>query len=69
MLGSSIIGLEEHTPENIDEAIDYAVSHNTDIHQFMLYTPMPGTPLYAEHEANGTLLGIAEFVGPIFMDN
>ena len=48
VLGSSIIGIEEHTPENIDEVIDYAVGHNTDLHQFMLYTPIPGTPLYAE---------------------
>lgn len=55
VLGSSIIGLEEHTPENLDEAIEYAVSHATDFHQFMLYTPIPGTPLYAEHEAKRTL--------------
>ena len=57
VLGSSIIGMEEHTPENIDEVIDHAVRHNTDLHQFMLYTPIPGTPLYAELEASGTLLG------------
>ncbi|MDP3723563.1 MAG: cobalamin-dependent protein, partial [Candidatus Omnitrophota bacterium] len=56
VLGSSIIGLEEHTPDNIDEVIDYAVSHSTDFHQFMLYTPIPGTQLYAEHLANKTLL-------------
>ncbi|MBI4598561.1 MAG: cobalamin B12-binding domain-containing protein [Candidatus Omnitrophica bacterium] len=55
VLGSSIIGLEEHTPENIDEAIEYAVSHSTDFHQFMLYTPIPGTALYAEHAAKQTL--------------
>jgi hypothetical protein len=55
VLGSTIIGLEDHTPENIDEAIDYAVRHNTDFHQFMLYTPVPGTPLFAEHEKKGTL--------------
>ncbi len=61
VLGSSIIGLESHTPENIDRVIDYAVSHNTDFHQFMLYTPMPGTPLYAEHQSKGTLLpGVEE---------
>ena len=53
--GSTIIGLEEHTPENLDAAIDYAVSHNTEFHQFMLYTPTPGTELFAEHLANGTL--------------
>ncbi len=56
VLGSSIIGLEDHTPENIDSVIDYAVSHETDFHQFMLYTPVPGTPLYAEHSKRGTLI-------------
>jgi radical SAM superfamily enzyme YgiQ (UPF0313 family) len=56
VLGSSIIGLPEHTPENIDEAIEHAVAHDTEFHQFMLYTPLPGTPLYAEHLAAGTLL-------------
>jgi radical SAM superfamily enzyme YgiQ (UPF0313 family) len=61
VLGSSIIGLESHTPGNIESVIDYAVSHDTDFHQFMLYTPMPGTPLYREHQDNGTLLpGIDE---------
>jgi hypothetical protein len=54
--GSSIIGLEHHTPENIGEEIDYAVSHETDCHQFMLYTPVPGTPLYGEMEAQGRIL-------------
>ncbi|TWT79180.1 biotin synthase [Planctomycetes bacterium CA13] len=64
VLGSSIIGLEEHTPENIDEAIDHAVAHNSEFHQFMLYTPIPGTPLYAEHEAKGTLLDRSEISIP-----
>lgn len=56
VLGSTIIGLEEHTPENIGAAIDYAVAHDTVFHQFMLYTPMAGTPLYESHKRNGTLL-------------
>jgi len=56
VLGSSIIGLETHTPDKMDEIIDYAVSHDTDFHQFMLYTPVPGTPLYEEHKNKGTLL-------------
>ncbi|MCG8450213.1 MAG: cobalamin-dependent protein [Pirellulales bacterium] len=60
VLGSSIIGLEEHTPENIDQAIEHAVSHNTEFHQFMLYTPIPGTPLFAEHEANRSLKSLAD---------
>ena len=56
VLGSSIIGMEEHTPENIDAAIDHAVRHDTEFHQFMLYTPIPGTALFAEHREKGTLL-------------
>jgi hypothetical protein len=57
VLGSSIIGLPEHTSGNIDDAIAHAVAHDTEFHQFMLYTPIPGTPLHAEHQARGTLLG------------
>ena len=57
VLGSSIIGMEDHSPENIDSIIDYAVSHSTDFHQFMLYTPVPGTALYDQHLQQGTLIG------------
>lgn len=56
VLGSSIIGLEEHTPENINQVIDYAVSHDTDFHQFMLYTANHGTPLHAQLKKKGALL-------------
>jgi radical SAM superfamily enzyme YgiQ (UPF0313 family) len=45
LLGSTIVGLEHHTPENIHDEIEQAVAHETDFHQFMLYTPVPGTPL------------------------
>ncbi len=61
VLGSTIIGLENHTPENIDAAIDYAVAHDTDFHQFMLYTPIPGTPLHAELKAQGRLKDESEY--------
>lgn len=64
VLGSSIIGLETHTPENIDEAIAHAVSHSTEFHQFMLYTPIPGTALYAEIEKKGMLLDRADISIP-----
>ena len=60
VLGSTIIGLEEHTPENIDEVINWAVSHHTVFHQFMLYFPIPGTPLYEEHRKSGQLLSEEE---------
>ena len=56
LLGSTILGLEHHTPENIVEDIDRAIAHQTDLHQFMLYTPVPGTPLYSEMEETGRLI-------------
>jgi radical SAM superfamily enzyme YgiQ (UPF0313 family) len=61
VLGSTIIGLENHTPENIDQAIEYAAQHNTDFHQFMLYTPIPGTPLHAELSAKGLMKDESEY--------
>ncbi len=61
VLGSSIIGLEEHRPETMDRVIEDAVGHQTDFHQFMLYTPNPGTPLYEKHQQDGSLLNEEEF--------
>jgi radical SAM superfamily enzyme YgiQ (UPF0313 family) len=54
--GSTIIGLEHHTPENISEEIEYAVGYDTDFHQFMLYTPVPGTPLHKQMADEGRML-------------
>ncbi|MGO9516154.1 MAG: hypothetical protein ACLPND_03835 [Candidatus Korobacteraceae bacterium] len=56
LLGSTIVGLEHHTPENIQQEIEYAVSHCTDFHQFMLYTPVPGTPLFQQMDEEGRML-------------
>lgn len=61
VLGSSIIGFDEHTPDNIDKAIEYAVAHDTEFHQFMLFTPIPGTPLHARMNSEGRLLEPGEF--------
>lgn len=58
--GSTIIGLEHHTLDNIDDEIEHAVAHDTVFHQFMLYTPMPGTPLYRTVQAEGRLLDDVE---------
>ncbi len=58
LLGSTIVGMEHHTPENIGEEIEYAIAHETDFHQFMLYTPVPGTPLHREMEEQGRLLPV-----------
>jgi radical SAM superfamily enzyme YgiQ (UPF0313 family) len=56
--GSTIVGLEHHTPDNIAAEIDRAIAHETVFHQFMLYTPMPGTPLHATMAAQGRLLEV-----------
>ena len=61
VLGSTIIGLEHHTPDNIGEEVEHAVAHDADFHQFMLYTPVPGTPLHAEMQAEGRLIEDADF--------
>ena len=59
--GSTIIGLEHHTPDNIVAEIEHAVSHDTDFHQFMLYTPVPGTPLYRQMDAEGRMLSGVDY--------
>jgi len=56
VLGSTIVGLEHHTRDNIAAEIEYAVAHGTDFHQFMLYTPVPGTPLHREMSEKGRML-------------
>jgi radical SAM superfamily enzyme YgiQ (UPF0313 family) len=58
LLGSTIVGMEHHTPANIQDEIEHAVAHETDFHQFMLYTPVPGTPLYREMLDQGKLIDV-----------
>ncbi len=43
---SMVLGYDFHTEENIHEHIDYLFSLNSTFNQFMLYTPLPGTPLF-----------------------
>ncbi len=59
--GSTIIGLEHHTTENIQAEIEHAISHDTDFHQFMLYTPVPGTPLYQTMSEQKRLLSGVDY--------
>lgn len=61
VLGSTIIGLENHSNDNIDKVIEDAVLHNTDFHQFMLYIPLPGTPLHKELSDKGMIKDEKEF--------
>jgi hypothetical protein len=60
VLGSTIIGLEDHTPENIDSIINWAVDHHTDFQQFMLYMPLPATPFYEQLKSEDRLLSEEE---------
>jgi len=61
VLGSSILGLEDHRPAEMGAIIEYAVRHETVFHQFMLYTPIPGTPLHERHQLEGNLLPESQF--------
>jgi hypothetical protein len=61
VLGSTIIGMDDHTGENIDAVIDHATRHDTDFHQFMLYTPLAGTPLHTEMTERGLMKPEDEF--------
>ncbi len=58
LLGSTIVGLEHHTPDNIRAEVEHAVAHGTDFHQFMLYTPVPGTPLHEQITREGRMLNV-----------
>lgn len=55
VLGSAIMCMEHHTPDNIAGDVDYVVGLQTDFCQFMLYTGMPVTQLYEDHKARGLL--------------
>ncbi|MCP4678504.1 MAG: radical SAM protein [Deltaproteobacteria bacterium] len=53
VLASGILCMEHHTPENIQEDIDFLVGLEADLVQFMLLTPLPTTALYQDHKARG----------------
>ena len=55
VLGSTILCMEHHTPDNITADIEFAVGLQTDFVQFMLYTGMPVTRLYEDHKKRGLL--------------
>ena len=50
--------LYSQPPENLPDEIEHAVAHETDFHQFMLYTPVPGTPLYHDVAQQGRLIDV-----------
>ena len=54
--GRRLSGWSTIRRRTFEEEIECAVAHNTDFHQFMLYTPVPGTPLYLEMSEQGRML-------------
>lgn len=55
IIGSNILGLDFHTPDNIEEDIDYFVSLKPDLYQVAPLTPCPGTMLYDRMKEEGRL--------------
>ncbi len=55
VLASGILCMEHHTPENIQEDIDFLVGLESDMVQFMLLTTLPVTALYQDQKARGVL--------------
>jgi len=55
VLGSGILCMEHHTPDNMQDDIDFLVGLEADMVQFMLLTPMPVTALYERHRRKGWL--------------
>lgn len=56
IIGSTIIGMEHHTPRTIDDVINWAVDQAPNFHQFMLMLALPGSKLYDRFAAEGKLL-------------
>jgi hypothetical protein len=63
-VASTMIGMEYHKPEDMDELIQWAVEHDADFHQFMLYHAIPGTPLYKKLDREGRLVSLEEMPWP-----
>jgi hypothetical protein len=53
---SMIVGLEQHTEEVLKKDLEYQISLNPSLSQFMMYTPIPGTPLYDCMNKEGRIL-------------
>jgi hypothetical protein len=56
VMSSSILFMEHHDRKNLQDDIEWAVSLNSDLHQFMQLTPLPGTPLHERYKNEGKLI-------------
>jgi len=57
-IASLILGYDHHTPETVQEDIDYLISLSPTFNQFMMYTPLPGTPLYERYSRENRILDL-----------
>ena len=55
---SMVLGYDFHTEENIWKDIDYLLSLESTFNQFMLYTPLPGTPLFKKMSQEGRIFNL-----------
>jgi len=55
VLASGILCMEHHTPDNMQEDIDFLVGLESDLVQFMLLLPLPVTAVYERFKARGWL--------------
>jgi hypothetical protein len=56
VLASAILFMEHHDKETIEDDISWAIDLESDLLQFMQFTPVPGTRLYHEYAEAGILL-------------
>lgn len=56
VLGAFIFGLDNDTPETINNRTNYILNADIDIIQASILTPLPGTALFKRFEAEGRLL-------------
>lgn len=55
VLGSGILCMDHHTPQNMQEDIDFMIDIEADTVQFMLFTPLPVTGLYQRLQKKGLI--------------
>jgi hypothetical protein len=55
VLASGILCMEHHTPDNMQEDIDFLVGLESDLVQFMLLLPLPVTAVYQSFAERGML--------------
>jgi len=56
--GMFVFGADTDTVETLKKTTDFAITHGIDTIQFLMLTPLPGTPFFNEMKESGRLLHI-----------